>query len=114
MKLNERSIRIIRAAARGASRGGPAGALCTIVSSVAVVATFPAWVPFVGAGIVVSPAVIAIGAGIGASVGAVTTSVVESFKIKKESDAFNKEFPGIKEISSNKRVQGTRRKRRVP
>lgn len=80
------------AAMKGASKGGMAGVVVAIGTGIAVVATAPAWLPFVGGMAVISTATVATCAAVGAGAGAVVGGTREHFKNKKIEETFDKEF----------------------
>lgn len=90
--MNEDTARIIKAAITGAAKGGPAGAALSLLTGAAVVATIPAWVPFVGAGAVISAGAVGTWAAVGAAIGAVTGGAAEGLAISAEDNEFNDQF----------------------
>jgi len=90
--MTENKAKILGAAIKGASRGGPAGAILSIVSGAAVIVTIPAWIPFVATGVAISTAAVATGAAIGAVTGAAIGAEKERRSIRKRDDRTKKEF----------------------
>ena len=77
---------LAKSALRGAKQGGIAGVLLSVVTGTAVVATAPAWLPFVGGCAAVSTATVAAWGGVGAAVGAAAGGVCEAVRQKKLDD----------------------------
>jgi|688.fasta_scaffold1486961_2 hypothetical protein len=90
--MTERTSRIIRSALNGARRGGPAGAVLSILTGAAVIITIPAWVPFVAAGWFISVGTVMIFGAIGSAVGAVLGALKEKRAIQREDRDFKKHF----------------------
>ncbi|WP_035242213.1 hypothetical protein, partial [Desulfobacter vibrioformis] len=75
---------------KGGSKGSAVGAVTTIVTGVGVIATAPAWVPFIGGTMAISGSVLAVGAAVGGAAGVVTGAAKEYRKQKKINEEFKK------------------------
>ena len=91
-KLTETQTRVLTGALKGVGPGGAAGAATSLATGVAVVATAPAWLPFVGGAAVVSLATVGTCSAIGAGVGAASGAVAAYLKKRRIDRVFDDTF----------------------
>lgn len=76
--------------ATGAAKGSAVGAIASISTGIAVVATAPAWVPFAGGAMIVSGTTLAAWGAVGAALGAAAGGGVQWYTQKKNLDEWDK------------------------
>lgn len=103
-KTKKRLKRSVVAAFKGVKKGGIAGGVLAVGTGLAVVATAPAWVLFVGGAAVISTGTVATCAAIGAGVGGAITGTKEYLKSKKTDDEFAKIFENRKKGEKNEKT----------
>lgn len=82
--------KLLAKVATSAAKGSAAGAIASISTGVAVIATAPAWAPFVGGAILISGTTLAAWGAAGAVVGAVTGGGLQLYKKKSVLDEWDK------------------------
>jgi hypothetical protein len=78
---------------RGCAKGAAAGAAASIASGAAVIATAPAWLPFIGGTALVAGATITLWSAVGGGVGGIVSGARTWWACKKEQEAFEQAFP---------------------
>ena len=96
-KLTETQTRVLTGAIKGVAPGMAAGTATSVVTGVAVVATAPAWLPFVGGAAVVSMATVGTFSAIGAGAGAASGAVIAYLKKRRIDKAFADTFQPLSE-----------------
>jgi hypothetical protein len=78
---------------RGCAKGAAAGAAASIASGAAVIATAPAWLPFIGGTALVAGATITLWSALGGGIGSIVSGARAWRACKKEQEAFEQAFP---------------------
>ena len=93
LSLKEVHAKVLRGALHGGIKGGAAGAAASLASGAAIVATMPAWLPFIGGSAVVALGTVAVWTVTGSTLGAVVAAGRAYFKHNREERAFEAAFP---------------------
>jgi hypothetical protein len=93
LSLKEVHAKVLRGVLYGGVRGGAAGAAASLASGAAVIATMPAWLPFLGGSAVVALGTVAVWSTTGSALGAVVVAGRAYFKHTREERAFEAAFP---------------------
>lgn len=91
-RLSELDAAVATGALKGLVRGGVGGATASLVTGAAIVATTPAWLPFVGGSLVVSSATVAAWSTGGAVAGTLSGGVWSYIRERQFQERFNSTF----------------------
>lgn len=91
--LKEVHARVLGRVLSGGIKGGAAGAAASLATGAAVMATTPAWLPFVGGSAVVALGTVAGWSATGSAMGAIVSGIRAYVHHRREEIAFAKAFP---------------------
>ena len=90
--LKEEVLKVAVSSISGAVKGGAVGVGLSLATGAAVIATAPAWVPFVGGTAAVSATTVGVWSVCGAAVGAISNGAATAYKTHKTNQRFAKTF----------------------
>jgi hypothetical protein len=93
--FNELHARVLTGALSGGIKGAALGTAASLASGAAIVATAPAWLPFLGGTAVVALGTVAVWSGIGCGLGVVASGARAYSNHKAAVAEFEEAFPAV-------------------